>query len=245
MTNGGVFPNKKTIPKTAASLVDAFYSANKDSRVLGTFTSHQSLNNDTNSQSSEKKQRRICECDDPECSGFIDDDDDEEEAKYNGESETPRCNGAKTSSDLKEQKLPGIDFSDSKAETGGEISSEITKKKKKKKKKINNKDDHDIDGVKSKAKKRKSSGNTDHEAKKTKDLDDKYEMVFLQECDNLDEEEDVDMVENTRQSEIKVDLKPNDYISVGSVAKTGQGSGKKRMAHSSNEVKDSQITNLS
>ena len=69
-------------------------------------------------------------------------------------------------------------------------------------------------------------------------------MVFLEEGQQPEvNSEDENLVENTRQSEQKVALKPNDYISVNSVAKTGQGSVKKRIAHTpSNDVRRSQVS---
>lgn len=63
-------------------------------------------------------------------------------------------------------------------------------------------------------------------------MNNKYEVVFLEEgIENEDDEDDENLVENTKQSSSKVALKPNDYISVDCVPKTGQGSIKKRIAH--------------
>ena len=106
----------------------------------------------------------------------------------------------------------------------------VVKKKKKKKKK----DTDIISQDNNIAKKRKSDGLTEGSsvAKKSKDLNNKYEMVFLEEgIKNEDNGDDESLVENTKQTSNKVAIKPNDYISVDCVPKTGQGSIKKRIAH--------------
>ena len=105
----------------------------------------------------------------------------------------------------------------------------LTVKKKKKKKKI--KDTDSVAQENKMSKKRKVDDlEESSDAKKPKDLKDRYEMVFFEEGIGNDEE-DENLVENTKKSSTKVEIKPNDYISIDCVPKTGQGSIKKRIAH--------------
>lgn len=189
------------------------------------------------------KKRTICECDDPDCSGFIEEEEEKEEeleienvkGQRNGERNIfEKIGGDNINEKITKPKindkphLSSIEFFDS---VDNNLSSIKKKKKKKKKEADIILQDNSI------SKKRKNDGSTDGSstAKKSKDLNKKYEMVFLEEDiqnqDNKDDNDDENLVENTKQSSSKMEIKPNDYISVNCVPKTGQGSIKKRIAH--------------
>ena len=181
------------------------------------------------------KKKTICECDDPDCSGFIEEEEEESEVEHikeQGERNIFDEIGGKTISEETTKPkindkplLSSIEFFDNRNND-----SMAVKKKKKKKKETDNISLQD-DNI---SKKRKSDGLSEgsSNAKKSKDFNNKYEMVFLEEGMKVEDDEDDDnLVENTKQSSSKVTLKPNDYISVNCVPKTGQGSIKKRIAH--------------
>lgn len=219
----------------ATSLIDAFY--HNTGRVIGTFTSHASLNEDHSTKKKEKV-RRICECDDPDCCGFIEESDEEEEIKDRKIEDENDVSEKENSKD----KLSNIDFFGS---FDQEKEEKIVKKTKNKKKKKKAEPQQEEEEFAKKSKKRKSDAKEGEEQskknKKSKQIDDKYEMVFLPEIESEDIEE---AVENTRQSEVIVSLKDNDYISTDSIAKTGQGSSKKRVAHSKEEVMRTNVKKL-
>ncbi|XP_066933708.1 RNA exonuclease 1 homolog isoform X2 [Clytia hemisphaerica] len=264
-----------TPPPPSTSLIETFYKKvdDTDEPVLGTFTSHTSLNEISPPNNKTEKKRRVCECDDPDCSGFITESEDEEnEFGENGNEKEEARNifdsfgvnshddfqlngdlgGEKQSCFGKNNQRPkssDTDLFDTADSHEDNNSAPVRKKKKKKKKLENDEEGEDTLPEKPTNKKRRNddkaqestNGNTSikKKKKKKKSLDEKYEMVFLEEGEQPEamNSEDEDMVENTKQSEHKVTLKPNDYISVDSVAKTGQGSVKKRIAHTpSNDV---------
>lgn len=180
------------------------------------------------------KKRRICECDDPDCSGFIDEDSEDENAnntEHNGENERKTCSkisskdcteSSKKKETQEETQLSTIDFFDTSDNTLAAL-----KKKKKKRKETEPVITQEI--KLSKKRKNDDTRGNGSTAKKSKDLNNKYEMVFLEEGMNEDDEEN--LVENTKQSSNKIKIKPDDYISVDCVPKTGLGSLKKRIAH--------------
>lgn len=210
-------------------LIDAFYNKTK---VIGQFTSDclqindkPSLDNITPTLNA--LERKVCECDDPDCTGFIEVDKDE----------NVFCNNEKENSD-------DDDYSNS----------HKVKKKKKNKRALSDLDFFGVDSVendkilKQKAKKKKLNNKSELETRKEKrNIDSSGNQAEFPEDGNvfniINDDNKVKIRKKSSDAGKSVDIKMRvneagikDYIAEDCVITTGQASLKKRTAHSAEEV---------